>query len=186
LSSVFPADEHGPVPKVTFRQRQRSQRTLRNREVLADKAARLLRAAGATKVIRMDWPPLILHVQSSMRMGISDQDSVLDANAEARFVKRLFIADNAALANGIGGPNPTLTSQAVATRTAEKIFQQYFGGDPWVGREAPISSIDDRVIAAVLGRAVAGAAIDAALPATRANRKHFAPKPPRASAPSTC
>ena len=50
LSSVFPADEHGPVPKVTFKQRQRSARTLRNREFLANKAAELLRAAGATKV----------------------------------------------------------------------------------------------------------------------------------------
>jgi hypothetical protein len=154
LSSVFPQDEHGPVPKVTFKQRQRSARTLRNREFLANKAAELQRAAGATKVIRLDWPPLILHVQSTMRMGLNENDSVLDSNAEARGVRRLFIADNAALANGIGGPNPTLTSQALATRTAEKIFQTYFDGDPWVGREAPISSIDDAVTAAVLGHPV--------------------------------
>jgi choline dehydrogenase-like flavoprotein len=156
LSSVFPADEHGPIPKVVFRQRQRSARTLRNREFLAARAAELLRAAGATKVIRLDWPPLILHVQSSMRMGLSEDDSVLDANGEARWVKRLFIGDNAALANGLGGPNPTLTSQALATRTAEKIFQRYFDGDPWVGREAPISSIDDRVTSAVLGQPFGG------------------------------
>ena len=102
---------------------------------------------------RIGWPPLILHVQSTMRMGLDPANSVLDSNAEARAVKRLFIADNAALPNGIGGPNPTLTTQAVATRTAEKIFKLYFGGDPWVGREAPISSIDDVVTAAVLGRA---------------------------------
>jgi choline dehydrogenase-like flavoprotein len=54
---------------------------------------------------------------------------VLDANAEARFVERLFIASNSALANSLGGPNPTLTSQALATRTAEKIVQEHFGGD---------------------------------------------------------
>jgi choline dehydrogenase-like flavoprotein len=152
LSSIFPPDEHGPVPKVTFRQRQRTPRTLANREYLAHKAAELLRAAGATKVYRIGWPPLILHVQSTMRMGLSDADSVLDANAEARAVKGLFIGDNAALANGLGGPNPTLTTQALATRTAEKIFQLYFDGDPWVGREAPVSSIDDLVTSAVLGR----------------------------------
>jgi choline dehydrogenase-like flavoprotein len=166
LSGVFPADEHGPVPKVTFRQRQRSARTLANREFLAKKAAELARAAGATKVVRVNWPPLILHVQSSMRMGLDEADSVLDANAEARAVKRLFIGDNAALPNAIGGPNPTLTSQAVATRTAEKIFQRYFGGDPWVGTEAPVSSIDDRVTAAVLGVQFrqAQAAVPAAAP----------------------
>jgi choline dehydrogenase-like flavoprotein len=65
-------------------------------------------------------------------------------------VPGLFIADNSALANGIGGPNPTLTSQAVATRTAEKIFGRYFGGDPWVATESPVSSIDRSVTDAVV------------------------------------
>jgi hypothetical protein len=65
-------------------------------------------------------------------------------------VKRLFIGDNSALANGIGGPNPTLTTQALATRTAEKIFRRYFGGDPWVKKRSPISSIDNRVTKAVI------------------------------------
>ncbi len=168
LSSFLPADEHGAVPKVTFKQRNRTARTLANREFLANKAAELLRAAGATKVYRIGWPPLILHVQSTMRMGLDPNNSVLDANAEARAVKRLFIADNAALANGIGGPNPTLTMQALSTRTAEKIFQIYFDGDPWVATESPISSIDDVVTAAVLGRAF-GASREV-LPATGAQQ----------------
>ncbi|MGH4023008.1 MAG: GMC family oxidoreductase N-terminal domain-containing protein [Pseudonocardiaceae bacterium] len=143
--SAFPADEHGPVPRVVFRQFQRSARTQRNREFLARKAAELLRGAGAKKVYRINWAPLILHVQSSMRMGESERDSVLDPNAESRAVKRLFIADNSALANGLGGPNPTLTTQALATRTAEKIFRTYFGGDPWVGTEQPVVSTDRRI-----------------------------------------
>ena len=67
-------------------------------------------------------------------------------------MKRLFIADNSALANSIGGPNPTLTTQALATRTAEKIFQLYFGGDPWVEEEVPVSSIDPAVTQAVMSR----------------------------------
>jgi choline dehydrogenase-like flavoprotein len=143
--SALPPDAHGPVPKVVFRQRQRSARTLANREFLNRRAVALLRGAGAKKVFRLDWAPLILHVQSSMRMGSSAGNSVLDANAEARWVKRLFIADNAALANGLGGPNPTLTTQALATRTAERIFQAYFGGEPWVGDESPVVSTDPRV-----------------------------------------
>jgi choline dehydrogenase-like flavoprotein len=150
LSSTFPADEHGAVAKVEFHQRKRSQRTLANRDFLAKQAADLLRAAGATKVHRIGWPPLILHVQSTMRMGTSTDDSVLNPNGEARWVKRLFIADNSALANGIGGPNPTLTTQALATRIAEKIFRRYFGGDPWVKKRSPISSIDDKVTKAVI------------------------------------
>ena len=150
--SALPADEHGPVPKVVFKQFNRTARTLANREFLVRKATEILRGAGARKVFRLDWAPLILHVQSTMRMGLDPGTSVLDANAEARFVKRLFIADNSALANSLGGPNPTLTSQALATRTAEKIFQRYFGGDPWVGREAPVVSTADAVTQAVIAR----------------------------------
>jgi choline dehydrogenase-like flavoprotein len=152
LLSALPGDEHGPVPKVIFKPFNRTARTLANRDFLVRKAAAILRGAGARKVFRLDWGPLILHVQSTMRMGLDPSNSVLDANAEARAVQRLFIADNSALANSLGGPNPTLTSQALATRTAEKIFQRYFGGDPWVGREAPVASTADAVTQAVIAR----------------------------------
>jgi choline dehydrogenase-like flavoprotein len=152
LSSQLPADQHGPIPRVEFHQRSRSNRTKANREYLAAQAVKLLRAAGASKIYRIGWPPLILHVQSTMRMGHDPANSVLDANCEARAVRRLFIADNSALPNSLGGPNPTLTNQALATRTAERIFQRCFGGDPWVGKEPPVSSIDRRVTAAVLAR----------------------------------
>lgn len=150
LSTNLPPDEHGPVASVVMRHRNRSARTNANREFLAQKAVQMLRGAGATIVHRVNWPSVLLHIHSSMRMGLNAADSVLDDAAEAREVPRLFIADNSALANGIGGPNPTLTTQAVATRTAEKIFQRYFDGDPWVGSEAPVSSIDPAVTAAVI------------------------------------
>ena len=112
----------------------------------------LLRSLGATRVHRVNKPPFVIHSHSTMRMGLSGDDSVLDGNAEARTVKRLFVADNSALANGIGGLNPTLTTQALATRTAEKIFRRYFGGDPWVRREAPVSSAGPAVTHAVRER----------------------------------
>jgi len=57
---------------------------------------------------------------------------------------------HSALANSVGGPNPTLTTQALATRTAERVFRNFFDGDPWVGVEAPLSSVDDAVTNAVL------------------------------------
>ncbi|HEY8200098.1 MAG TPA: GMC family oxidoreductase N-terminal domain-containing protein, partial [Actinomycetota bacterium] len=151
LSSAFPADEHGPIAKLEIYPRGRTRRTLDNRAFLVGKAVELLRAGGAKQVHHMDWPPLILHTQSSMRMGADPSDSVIDPNAESWTVKRLFVADTGALSNGVGSSNPTLSGQALATRTAERIFQMYFGGDPWVGREAPVSSVDDAVTRAVLG-----------------------------------
>jgi hypothetical protein len=87
-----------------------------------------------------------------MRMGHDPADSVCDENGAARAVRHLYIADNSVLANSIGGPNPTLTTQALATRTAERIFILEFGGDLWVGRDSPVSSIDPAVTHAVLDR----------------------------------
>jgi len=149
LSQNFPPDEHGPVPRIELNWRKRSARTLANREFLAGKAVALLRSLGASKVYRINKPPFVIHSHSTMRMGLSAEDSILDSHAEARSIKRLFIADNSALANGIGGPNPTLTTQAIATRTAQRIFTRYFGGVPWVQSETPVSSIDPKVTHAV-------------------------------------
>ncbi|WP_067472785.1 GMC family oxidoreductase N-terminal domain-containing protein [Actinomadura hibisca] len=143
--SVLPPDAHGAAPKVSLDGRTRTRRTAANREFLARRATELLRRAGARKVYRLDWAPLLLHVHSSMRMGRSAADSVLTADAESRWVRKLYVADNSALANSLGGPNPTLTTQALATRTAEKIFTRHFGGRAWVGAEAPVASTDPRV-----------------------------------------
>jgi choline dehydrogenase-like flavoprotein len=156
LSPNLPPDEHGPVPRIEIKQRNRSARTVRNREFLAQQAVRLLQVLGAKSIHRVNKPPFVIHSHSTMRMGLSADDSVLDASAEARWVKRLFVADNSALANGIGGPNPTLTTQALATRTAEKIFRNYFDGDPWVRDGPPVSSIDVVVTEAVMRRGIAG------------------------------
>jgi choline dehydrogenase-like flavoprotein len=152
LSSTFPPDEHGAVPRIEVQHRNRSPRTVANREFLVQKAVELVRAAGATTVLRANWPPFLIHIHSTMRMGASEGDSVLDAEAEARGVKRLFVTDNSALPNGVAGVNPTLTTQALATRTAENIFRRYFGGDPWVSETAPVSSIDPAVTRAVVER----------------------------------
>jgi choline dehydrogenase-like flavoprotein len=148
LSTAMTPDAHGPVARLELR--ARSARTLRNREYLAARAVELLRAAGAREVVRVNFPGLLLHLHSSMRIGASPADSVLDTDGEARWVKRLFVADNSALPNALGGPNPTLTMQALATRTAEKIVVRYFGGDPWIGHESPVSSVDDTVTQAVI------------------------------------
>jgi methionyl-tRNA synthetase len=88
-----------------------------------------------------------LAVRSMPSIFCIDPDtSVLDANGEARYVKRLFIADNSALANGIGGPNPTLTMQAVATRISEKIFTRYFDGEIPYPSTGARTAADDTVV----------------------------------------
>ena len=148
LSTSMSPDAHGAVARVALR--RRSARTLKNREYLVARAVELVRAAGAREIVRLNWPPILIHIHSALRMGVAEADSVLDESAEARWVTRLFVADNSALANALGGPNPTLTMQALSTRTAERIFVRYFGGDAWVGHESPLSSVDDTVTQAVL------------------------------------
>jgi choline dehydrogenase-like flavoprotein len=143
LSTDMTPDVHGPIARVELRDRTTG--TLARRDFLAEQAVALLRAAGAREIVRMNWAPVLLHIHSTMRMG-----TVVNDDAESFAVERLFIADNSALPNALGGPNPTLTTQALATRTAERIFVRYFGGDPWVARESPVSSVDDTVTAAVL------------------------------------
>lgn len=112
-------DENGFIPVINYIPTELS---MHRREELAVIASDILRKAGARTVIRSNWPPgVFLHIQSTMRMGY-----VTDTNCEANQVKRLFIADNSVLYNGIGGPNPTLTTQALATRTAVKMAELYF------------------------------------------------------------
>jgi len=142
LSDVMTPDAHGPIARVEIR--GRTEQTLARRDFLAARAVELLRAAGAREVVRMNWASVLLHIHSTMRMG-----AVVSADGESLAVDRIFIADNSMLPNALGGPNPTLTTQAFATRTAERVFMRYFGGEPWVGRESPVSSVDDTVTAAV-------------------------------------
>ena len=152
LARGRPPDDHGPIPRIDLPAAGRTARSVRNRRFLVERAAEILGRAGAVAVHVSDGPPLLGHIHSTLRMGERASDSVLDRHGEARWVKRLFVADNSALANALGGPNPTLTTQALATRVAERVVRRYFDGEPWVTREAPTPSVDARVTAAVLER----------------------------------
>lgn len=111
-------DEHGPVAQVNF---EPSEGDRMRRNELSKIGAEILHEAGATHIHRSDSPPTAIHIHSTMAMG-----KVVDEACEAYDVDRLFIADHSALANGLGGPNPTNTGQALAARTGEKIIQRYF------------------------------------------------------------
>ncbi|MFC4101600.1 GMC family oxidoreductase N-terminal domain-containing protein [Paenibacillus xanthanilyticus] len=112
-------DENGQIPLVRY---MPGPIAIRNREALVRIAVDLLRQAGARDIHRSDWPAsLMIHMEGTMRMG-----EIVDANGEALQVGRLYIADNSVHVNGLGGVNPTLTTQALATRTAEKLVRKYF------------------------------------------------------------
>ncbi len=109
-------DEHGPIPLVNY---VPSEADRKRRDGLAEIAAEILCEAGASHVHRSDSPPTALHLHSTM-------GKVVDEACEAYAVDRLFVADHSALANGVGGPNPTNTGQALAARTGERIVERYF------------------------------------------------------------
>jgi choline dehydrogenase-like flavoprotein len=119
------ADENNPAPHVRYRA---SAATVRKRDWLARRAAEIVIAAGAdpASVHRADAPPSTIHMHGTMRMGNDPERSVVDAACEAHDVSRLFVADTSVFPNGIGGPNPTLTAQANATRVAQKILERHF------------------------------------------------------------
>jgi choline dehydrogenase-like flavoprotein len=124
-------------------------RTAANSEFLVDRAIRLAKAAGATTTLRTSWPPVLAHIHSTLRIGARIRDSLLDEYAESHAVRGLFVADNFALPNSLGGANPTLTTRALATRSAKRIVRRYFNGSAWVGKVEPVSSIAPAVTAAV-------------------------------------
>ncbi|WP_059104798.1 GMC family oxidoreductase N-terminal domain-containing protein [Shouchella shacheensis] len=112
-------DEHGAVPRVHYTPSKRDEK---KRDQLVNIATNLLQKAGANNVHRSDLAPnLYIHLESTMRMGF-----VTDSSCEAYQVERLYIADNSVHYNSLGGPNPTLTTQALATRTAEKLADKYY------------------------------------------------------------
>lgn len=112
-------DEHGYVPVIKYIPTPANSY---RRDQLARIAANILWQAGAKTIIRTDSPPGVFgHINCTMRMGF-----VVDISCEAFQAKRLYIADNSVLFNSLGRPNPTLTTQALATRTAEKLANKYF------------------------------------------------------------
>jgi len=124
LADDWAPDENGAVPKVTYHPTPTS---VERQTWLARKAAEILKGAGAREVHRTNiQPAFFTHIMSTMRMGNDPATSVVDSGGEAHEVAGLFVGDTSILPNGLGGPNPTLTAQAIATRTAEQIAARYF------------------------------------------------------------
>ncbi|WP_413378740.1 GMC family oxidoreductase N-terminal domain-containing protein [Alkalihalobacillus sp. 1P02AB] len=115
----YTEDEHGPVALIHYTP---SKTEAKKRNQLTKIGRVLLQKAGARKIHRNDIAAnFYIHPKSTMRMG-----KVVDSSCEAYQVNRLYIADNSVQANAIGGTNPTLTTQALATRTAKLLANKYF------------------------------------------------------------
>jgi len=89
-----------------------------------DFSRRALESAGARQVL---WTGLVTtHIQGSCRMGSDPARSVVDANAEAHTVRRLFVGDGSVIPRTLSA-NPSLTIMALATRLADHLHADRSG-----------------------------------------------------------
>jgi choline dehydrogenase-like flavoprotein len=109
-------------PKVVY---HATQKTVERQAVLAEKATEVLKAAGAHAVHKTNIGVLLTHIMGTMRMGLDPGASVVNGDGEAHEVERLYVADSSILPS-VGGANPTLTTQALAARCADRIASRHF------------------------------------------------------------
>lgn len=108
-------DDHGvPVARVTFSYGD-------NDRALIDAAkadgARIMDAAGATRLLFNEGNH---HLLGTCRMGTDAATSVVDPDCRTHDVDNLWICDGSVFPT-VGAVNPSLTIQAIATRTARRL-----------------------------------------------------------------
>lgn len=103
-----------PVAHVTFSYGDNDRRLIAAME--AD-GARVMEAAGATRVLSSSGNH---HVLGTCRMGSDPATSVVDADCRSHDVPNLWICDGSVFPT-VGAVNPSLTIQAIATRTARRL-----------------------------------------------------------------
>ncbi len=109
-------DQFGlPIPRVTYSYCENDQRLIRH-------ALRFLRQAlevtGATEL--WDETDDTCHLNGTARMGADARSSVVDADCRSWDIRNLWICDGSVFPT-VGGVNPSLTIQALACRTADRI-----------------------------------------------------------------
>ena len=116
-------DLHGtPLIRVTFRQRQRESRA---RAFLVEKLEVWLREAGASRTWQARGEAIEMRTAyGGTRMGNDPNTSVVDGFGFAHDVPNLGLLGCCAFPTA-GGHNPTLTLQALAWRTAERVASDW-------------------------------------------------------------
>jgi choline dehydrogenase-like flavoprotein len=111
-------DQYGlPIPRVTYSWCDNDKRM--NAHALAF-MRRALEAAGARDV----WEQTddTCHLNGTARMGSDPRSSVVDADCRSWDIPNLWICDGSVFPT-VGGVNPSLTIQAIACRTGDRIKQ---------------------------------------------------------------
>jgi len=109
-------DQYGlPVPRVTYSYCDNDRRLIRHSLQFMQCA---LEAVGATEI----WEETddTCHLNGTARMGALPEHSVVNADCRSWDVPNLWICDGSVFAT-VGGVNPSLTIQAIACRTADRI-----------------------------------------------------------------
>lgn len=105
-----------PVAKVTFSYGDNDKALI---EAMTQDGTRIMEAAGAGRVLVSQGTH---HVLGTCRMGTDPATSVVDADCRSHDVDNLWICDGSVLPT-VGAVNPSLTIQAIATRTAHRLIR---------------------------------------------------------------
>jgi choline dehydrogenase-like flavoprotein len=109
-------DQYGlPIPRVTYSWCDNDRRM--NRHALAF-MRRALAAAGARDI--WDQEDDTAHLNGTARMGSDPAASVVDADCRSWDIPNLWVCDGSVFPT-VGGVNPSLTIQAIACRTGDRI-----------------------------------------------------------------
>jgi choline dehydrogenase-like flavoprotein len=109
-------DQYGlRIPRVTFSLGENERAMIRHALDFMDRS---LEATGA----RERWQELddTCHLNGTARMGADRRNSVVDADCRSWDIPNLWVCDGSVFPT-VGGANPSLTIQAIACRTADRI-----------------------------------------------------------------
>jgi choline dehydrogenase-like flavoprotein len=97
---------------------------------MADTAEEMLRAAGADDIKReaeISKPGLAIHEVGTARMGNDPKTSVLNRWQQAHDVSNLFVMDGSCYPAS-ACQNPTITLMALASRSCDRLVEEYLAG----------------------------------------------------------
>jgi choline dehydrogenase-like flavoprotein len=117
-------DQYGlPIPRVSFSYGENERAMMRHAVDFMDRS---LEATGATE----RWKEMddTCHLNGTARMGDNPATSVVDADCRSWDIPNLWICDGSVFPT-VGGVNPSLTIQAIACRTGDRIAAMAKTGD---------------------------------------------------------